>query len=154
MSAFWLSVVPRRHAHRMVMMVMAMGQRSHREHDIRAVEIWLSICCGCESTMGMKHALSMEFDHPFDSYAVWVAGRGVEALLERSHPQPRQSGTRLGVCTFEQTGPGRSARILVHTRFTNPDAPKFEDAIGKLQKRPEPALRTHPAVVLRKFRSL
>jgi len=25
-----------------VMMVMAMGQRSHREHDIRAVEIWLS----------------------------------------------------------------------------------------------------------------
>jgi hypothetical protein len=26
---FWLSDVPRRHAHRMVMMVMAMGQRSH-----------------------------------------------------------------------------------------------------------------------------
>jgi hypothetical protein len=45
MSASWLSVVPRRHAHRMVMMVMvmAMGQRSHREHDIRIVEIWLSI---------------------------------------------------------------------------------------------------------------
>src|SRR5260370_42240782 len=45
MSVFWLSVVPRRHAHRMVMMVMAMGQRSHREHDIRAVEMWLSIYC-------------------------------------------------------------------------------------------------------------
>jgi hypothetical protein len=43
MSAFWLSVVPRRHAHRMVMMVMAMGQRSHREHDIRAGALWLSI---------------------------------------------------------------------------------------------------------------
>src|SRR5216684_2613518 len=41
MSASWLSVVPRRHAHRMVMMVMAMGQRSHREHDIRAV----ALCC-------------------------------------------------------------------------------------------------------------
>jgi hypothetical protein len=26
-------------------MVVAMGQRSHREQDIRAVEIWLSICC-------------------------------------------------------------------------------------------------------------
>jgi hypothetical protein len=29
----------------MVMMVVAMGQRSHREFDIRVVEIWLSIGC-------------------------------------------------------------------------------------------------------------
>jgi hypothetical protein len=27
----------------MVMVVMAMGQRGHREHDTRAAEIWLSI---------------------------------------------------------------------------------------------------------------
>ncbi len=24
--------------------------------------------------MGMKRALSLEFDHPFDSYAVWLQG--------------------------------------------------------------------------------
>jgi len=28
----------------MVMVVMAMGQRSHTGHDPRAVEVWLSIC--------------------------------------------------------------------------------------------------------------
>src|ERR1700687_1499383 len=57
MSAFWLSVVPRRHAHRMVMMVVAMGQRSHREHDIRAVEIWLSIGCYDENRPDFKTGL-------------------------------------------------------------------------------------------------
>jgi len=126
MSAFWLSVVPRRHAHRMVMMVMAMGQRSHREHDIRVVEIWLSICCGCESTMGMKHALSMEleFDHPFDSYAVWLQGVALKHCSKGVILNPRQSG-ELRVRNFEQTGLGRFARILVHTRFANPDAPKI-----------------------------
>src|SRR5271157_3355340 len=30
----------------MVMMVMAMGQRSHVRHNTRAVETWLSICLG------------------------------------------------------------------------------------------------------------
>ena len=33
------------------------------------------------------------------------------------------------------------AAIFVHTRFAEPDGPKFEDAIAKLRKRPEPALR-------------
>src|SRR6266853_4851373 len=57
MSAFWLSVVPRRHAHRMVMMVTATGQRSHREHDIRAVEIWLSNGCYDENRPDFKMAV-------------------------------------------------------------------------------------------------
>jgi hypothetical protein len=54
------------------------------------------------------------------------------------------------VCTFEQKGSGCPGRILgnfqkailVQTRFAEPDGPKFEGAIAKLQKRPEPALRT------------
>jgi hypothetical protein len=41
----------------MVMMVMAMGQRSHREHDIRAVEIWLSIGCYDENRPDFKIGL-------------------------------------------------------------------------------------------------
>src|ERR1700694_2662842 len=57
MSAFWLSVVPRRHAHRMVMMVVAMGQRSHREHDNRVVEMWLSIRCYDENRPDFKTGL-------------------------------------------------------------------------------------------------
>jgi hypothetical protein len=35
--------------------------------------------------------------------------------------------------------------IFVHTRIAEPDGPTFEDAFGKLRKRPERELRTHPA---------
>jgi len=39
----WLSALPRRHAQRMVMVVMAMGQRSHTENDTRTAKMSLSI---------------------------------------------------------------------------------------------------------------
>src|SRR5208282_5626430 len=42
-KCFWLSVLPRRHAHRAAMMVMAMGQRSHNAFDARAGGL------GCQS---------------------------------------------------------------------------------------------------------
>jgi hypothetical protein len=41
----------------------------------------------------------------------------------------------------EYLGTSKTA-ILVQMRFAEPDGPKFEGAIAKLQERPEPALRT------------
>jgi len=41
----------------MVMMVMAMGQGSHREYDVRAGEIWLSIACYDENRPDFKISL-------------------------------------------------------------------------------------------------
>ena len=46
MSA-WLSVVPRRHARRMVMMAVMAGQRSH---DFKMLE---QRSCGCQSVSGL-----------------------------------------------------------------------------------------------------
>jgi hypothetical protein len=38
--------------------------------------------------------------------------------------------------------PAEYSGFFVQTRFAEPDGPKFEDAIAKLQERPEPAPRT------------
>ena len=95
MSAFWLSVVPRRHAHRMVMMVMAMGQRSHREHDIRAVALSLSICC----RVGVAFAVSSEapkgkhrcpYDFRSQAWSEWVT----EAKVEFTEAKVERPGAR------------------------------------------------------------
>ena len=76
----------------------------------------------------------------------------------------RQTLTNLSGCGLRKNPPqadghhGRRDLVFnpmhrLQCRYAEPDAPKFEDAISKLRKL-EQALRQHPAVVLRKFKSL